>query len=261
MSGRITFNGITSASLGVRIGGVNVYGAPGRSRTAYQIPGVMGVVFGEPEPQEIGNELRQYEAAFFGAESAAELETKMDAIRQWLLGPTDYVELTDSYEPGVYRQAVFDGDLIPTRKGAGQNQGFPLTFSCRPQRFLTAYKNESYILNENEFIVSVTNPTPNRAYPLLRLLTRGVTGILSFWDEGVEDVDRGSITVANTSTKVVMLDTETEEAYWRDNPETSANDRITAITGDISLHPGVTIIKISDAEKMYARVHPRFWVR
>ena len=55
-------------------------------------------------------------------------------IMNWLLGPSGYVRLEDSYEPGYFRYAMYKGPLsirnILNRAARAQ-----IIFSCKPQRF------------------------------------------------------------------------------------------------------------------------------
>ena len=136
MSGSLTFNGVTAESLGLRIGAVRVYDAPGREVQTYMVPGRIGAIYPTKDLSQIPNQLREYSAALYlKSASDEEVERALASLRAWLM-IDGYAELTDSYEPNFYRRAFFSGDFLPERRGAGQDFVVPLTFSCDPRRYI-----------------------------------------------------------------------------------------------------------------------------
>lgn len=271
MAGTIEFAGISSESLGVRIGSINVYGAPVRQNQSYTVPGRIGELLDDGAPESIGNELRRYDAAVFlpAGSTPQLLEVRMTQIRQWLMGARGYQRLTDSYEPDYYREAVLAEDPSPARIGNSEAMGFSLAFSCRPQRFLKSWENRPYQIGikEAQQITSITatNPTKQRAWPLIEI-QGGRTSrpqALRFYTDADSNQLRGSLWFGTTGGHTIVLDTETTEAWYKDDPATSANDRITYIEGDISLQPGITTIILDklSVDVDWCEIYPRYWER
>ena len=257
MGRQIVFNSKGAAQFGCRVDGVNPYAAPGRQLQSYTIPGRVGEFIAAGDKGVVPNLVREYKLGLY---RDANYANKLQAIREWLLEPTDYVKLQDSYEPGVFFLARFTGDVAPIRKGAGNNFEIPIAFSCLPQRFLDA--GETWIEFENgETALRLNNETPNDAYPLAYLVNGGESALtLSLWDEG-EQMARASLDL--DAGAAVYFDFETTNAYTINlatQENVPQNDLVTAISGDWQIHPGTNIIKRSDAA-LGVTLKPRWWVR
>ena len=267
MSGYFVFNGFDTRDFGIyrlRVGGVNSYAAPGREVQAYYVPGRIGAVYPAVDYSQIPNEIREYVAALYlRAEANTYVQKMMTLLRQNLLDVDGYAILTDSYEPSFYRRAFFTGDLVPTRKGAGQNFEIPIRFSCDPRRFL---------LGEHEFYVygqagGVTYETPSvvngftikdPAKPLIKIDTGGDAATISFTD-ATTNVQIGQIKLAGYGEAAEFyFDAETLSAY--DENGENANGLVDDVVGEIRLGPGPTIISFNDPT-VALTVTPRWWVR
>lgn len=263
----LTFNGTTAASMGLRIGGVNTYDAQEREVQLYTVPGRTGAVYPALDLSQIPNEVREYNAALYlRANSAENVERRMAAIRDWLMNTGGYAELSDSYEPDVYRRAFFVGNFAPVRKGAGQNFEIPLRFSCDPRRFLTG---------NNNFSVdgTTTYTTPSRvnnfkireASKPLMFVSKGA-GIMSatFTDVTVvngspRNQQIGKVEFSATEENF-WFDAETLTAYLDDVNRTPCNNMIADVTGEIRLGPGPTKISF-DSALLSINFNPRWWIR
>lgn len=253
----IVFNSKGDVHFGVRVAGFNSYAAPGRQVQGYTIPGRAGEFFPAGDVGVIPNMIREYELALYRDSS---YESTLQQIRNWLLTPNDYCKLMDSYETGLFYMARFTGDVVPERRGAGNNFVIPIKFSCMPQRFLDS--GETWVEFETgEGVLYLNNQTPNNAYPLAYVANeRNEELTLSLWDEDAQ-MARASMTIDAYSQ--CYFDFETTNAYVIDlstGRMIPQNDLITAISGDWEIHPGVNLLKRSSNE-LGVTLKPRWWVR
>lgn len=268
MSGTLTFNGTTAASLGIRIGGVTPYDAPGREVQTYTVPGRIGAVYPAKDLSQIPNEVREYSAGLYKRAATPEtVERTMAQIRYWLLGLDGYAELTDSYEPQFYRRAFFTGDFAAIRKGAGQNFEFPLRFSCDPRRFI-AGDHHFTVAGVSGSAVYTTPATVNgfqineAAKPLIKVSNGGDEVTVTFTDVtevgGVQrNAQIGQLVLANYDDDF-WFDTESLTAYYDDG--TPANSRIKDVIGEIWIGKGQTKISFNSS-LVQLTIYPRWWVR
>lgn len=258
MSGSLTFNGVTAESLGLRIGAVRVYDAPGREVQTYMVPGRIGAIYPTKDLSQIPNQLREYTAALYlKSASDEEVERALASLRAWLM-IDGYAELTDSYEPNFYRRAFFSGDFLPERRGAGPDFVAPLTFSCDPRRYI---RNVPTLTVRGQ--VTITTPETVQGYhiteaskPLIFISNGGDQIIITFSDP--ETGDQIGKVVTDPEDVDYWFDSETLIAYYPDG--TYANDRIRDVSGDIRLGPGQTNVSLNSA-LCELTIHPRWWVR
>ena len=260
MSGTLTFNGITAASLGLRIGAVNAYDAPGREFQTYAVPGRIGDVIPAKDYTRIPNQIREYAAALYMRAATPEaVERRMVEIRNWLFGSNGYAELSDSYEPQLYRRAYFIGDVAPGRKGAGQNFEIPLRFSCDPRRFIAG--DHHFQLSGTSGTVTYTTPSTVNGFPIseaakpLIYVSKGEDDItVTFSDSGGTF---GQLLLAGPEDDF-WFDAETLTAYYDDG--SPANNRIDDVIGEIRLGPGPVTISFTSSV-VALTFYPRWWVR
>ena len=266
MSGSLAFNGVSAESFGLRIGCVDVYNGPAQSMNPYAVPGRIGDVLPRKDLTQIPNQIITYDAALYMKNaSAADVSRRMQEIRQWLMAPSGYKTLVDSYEPDVYRKAYLTNDIGPVRKGSGQNFTMKLSFSADPRRFL---RNVGSIELEEGETLSVTTPATINGYavnqkakPMLKLNWDG-TGKITFRDHDTQAVI-GKITLAlNEDMEEVWFDTETLNATFDEDGTQNANSLISDVSGEIRLGPGAVDIVLShEGTYAYAEIYPRYWVR
>lgn len=200
-----TFDGEDSRNYGVYITGDAVYNAPERSVEMISIPGRNGAYVldnGHFENIEV-----TYPAGVFG-ETEADFAAAISALRNMLCSRRGYKRLSDDYNTGEYREAVYKSGLEvePAQLRAGE---FEITFECKPQRFLTAGENTQTLASG----ASVNNPSLFPSSPLLEA-------------DGYGDIDLGADTITvqqKTIGNVVVADGgESTSASWTITPDLSA---------------------------------------
>lgn len=266
MSGNLTFNGTSAASLGLSIGSVDVYAGPIQSANPYSVPGRIGEVLPSYDLSRVPNQIITYDAALFmRAASNAEVAKQFNKIRHWLLSPAGYQTLTDTYDTAVYRKAYVCSDIVPVRKGAGQNFVFQISFSCDPRRFLSGVTQ----IELEGTSQTVTTPTTINGYTIAR---EGARPLIKFsWTGTAKFVIKkhnsatviGSIILAdNTSNpRDIWYDAETGNASYNKAGTSNANSQIEAITGDIRIGPEAMDLSWEYGAAPQAIIDQRYWVR
>ena len=103
------YKGIRSSDMGLRIEEKEVFSGPQYGMEFDEIPGRDGDLI--RSGGRFPNVQVTY-SVFLPAKSAAELSTKIAAVKAWLYTDLDrYHQLTDTYNPNFYRKAVFAGKL------------------------------------------------------------------------------------------------------------------------------------------------------
>lgn len=186
-----TFDGQDSRTYGIYITGEAVYNAPERSVEMISIPGRNGAFAldnGRFENIEV-----TYPAGVFG-ETEADFAAAVSALRNMLCSRRGYKRLSDDYNTGEYREAVYKNGLEvePAQLRAGE---FEITFECKPQRFLTSGETKQTLTSGD----TVTNPTLFDSHPMLEATGYGNISIAGQEIE-IENTTIGPITVAARQT-------------------------------------------------------------
>lgn len=275
MSGKLYINGsdLTGSTYGLRIGGVRTYQGRSDESRGVLVPGRIGEVMPDktttigglsyPDwPDGFPNELREYKAALYLRNaSAATVEKKLAALRWMLLNPFGgYKTLKDSYEPSFYRLAVFSGDFVPERKGAGQNFEFPLTFSCDPRRFFLvpdiAITGTTHYLTPTDSGISGFT-VDMLAKPVIKVVGNDAQMVIRFLTVQTSE-EYGRITMAPfTGTAIIDCNDLVARGSYT---VTGGGPLITAISGEPCLLPtGCKFHRSSGSASV--TVTPRWWVR
>lgn len=126
----LVFGGINSADYNVWISGSDAFSAPERDVEYVSVPGRNGDLVIDNGKW---NNIRITYPAFI----PKGFESQIDNFRSEMMKLTGYHRLEDSYHPDEFRMASFSYGISPSRIGAFLRNGeFPLTFNCKPQRFL-----------------------------------------------------------------------------------------------------------------------------
>lgn len=126
--GSLTYNGVSSTSLGIYITGAPSYDAAELDITAYSVPGRNGDIL-------IPNNRYKNITLTYPAFIPYNFSTNAQAIRNWLRSSETYARLTDTYDTLHERSALAIGiqKFDPTIHNTAAN--FKLVFNCKPQRF------------------------------------------------------------------------------------------------------------------------------
>ena len=228
----LTFNGITSLSMGVAISGEGSFDSPSRDMSSYTIPGRNGTLL--YDNGRFNNITVSYPAFVIG-----NLPTTAASIRSWLMTPNSYKRLEDDYHTDEFRLAVFSGTVGFDTTAWNQHAEFEIKFNCKPQRFLKSGESAVAVTNGG----TITNPTDFTALPIITVtgtgsaeLTVGTTTV-SF-----EDLDGG-----------IVLDCDLQDAYYGLDPAnnlmTGAFPTLAPGSNGISWTGGITAVSIT----------PRWW--
>jgi len=167
MINSFTFNGVSSETIGLYVGGQNTFGAPQRDVTKVSISGRNGDLVRD-NGRFLNSEISYNVVAM---ENFA--ETAM-AVRNWLLSVIGYARLEDTYHPDHFRMARVS-DTISFETSAYNLTGkAQIVFDCKPQRFLKSGETVvSMAKNGSTANRTITNPTPFGSRPLIRVYGSG----------------------------------------------------------------------------------------
>lgn len=158
MMNTFVFNGKKGSDFGIYISGSGTYNFPERDVTKYEVPGRNGDLI--VDNGRFKNIMLKYPAFIRN-----NFKENTDGARMWLLQSSAYHRLEDTYHPDIYRMARFSGPLDWSTRFLNRSGECDLFFDCKPQRFLKS--GEIPIVSETN--VTVSNPTPFDAEPLIRI--------------------------------------------------------------------------------------------
>lgn len=235
--GVITFNGVSSDSLGIVVETPPNYEIPERDYEEVEVPGRNGPVL--IDKGNFKNVDREYNIAI--GQLNGDYAALSNKIATWLYGGYGYLRLEDSYEPLYYKMAKFVGpvNISNILQQAGR---VTVTFNRKPQRFLKSGDTEQSFSTTG----SITNPTGFPAKPLIVISGSG-TGKLTIG---------GKYTVAiSNMSSAITLDCEVEDAY---NGTANLNALVTCAEGFPILVGGANAVKI-EGGITGVRITPRWW--
>lgn len=197
----LTFNGKSSKDFLLYLSGPGVYDSPAPDVEATSIPGLNGDLIqnnAKSGHRRFQNVDIKYEAFFFNG-----LPKKSAAVKSWLLSPTGYCKLQDTYDPDFFRMGMcmqaLEFDV--TRQKAAEME---LIFNCKPQRW--SVEGQKTITLDTSGSV-IRNPFDFCAQPL----------IVVYGDsEGVITIGDCSVTIYGFEDGGVILSSETQNAYLSD---------------------------------------------
>lgn len=187
-----TYNGKSSRDFGIFISGEGTFGGPERDVTLYDVPGRNGSLL-------VDNGRFKNITIPYPAFIRRNFKARSDAARAWLLQPSGYVRLEDTYHPEFFRLARFVGPLDFTMRFLNYSGEVTLQFDAKPQRFLRS----------GGYPVAFTSPGSlinDYLYDALPLITVYGDG------DGALSVGGTAVTVTDIDGYVV-LDCDTQNAY------------------------------------------------
>lgn len=211
----ITFNGVKSSTLGIRIERSPEIIIPRRKFDVISVPGRNGDYVIMQDAWE--NYIQPYDI-FFGNGTAGSAESTAHAVAAWLHSANDYAQLEDTYEPTYFRQAYYvdETNIVNALSAFGRTT---IRFNCRPEKFL--YTGAAYILMFSSG-GTVTNPTIYTSRPLIRINGSG---------NGTFSITSPSKTYTVSITGIssyIMLNSDTQNAYKFDGTNLNGNVTITS---------------------------------
>ena len=229
----LTFAGKNSREFGVFISGAKTFGSGARDITQISVPGRNGdLIFDNGRFKNV--------KVTYDAYIVRNFRENYNAFNSWLMSQKGYARLEDTYQPGIYRLALFSAGLQPEpviRLGVG---AFKIEFNAQPQKFL----KDGDIPVTFTSAGTIYNPTLFDAKPLIRCYGTGGT------------VTVGGIPVTVTGcSSYVDIDCELMEAY---EGSTSRNATTTLVNGDFpALAPGSNAVSFTGFSRV--EITPRWW--
>ena len=187
----LTFDGRSSSEFGVHITGESVFNAAERDVEFIDIPGRNGAY--ALDKGRFNNMQVTYPAGMY-ADTEADFAQGISDFRNWLCSRKGYARLTDDYNPGEYRLAIYKSGLEvdPAQLLAGE---FTITFDCKPERFLTSGETAEAVTSGG----TITNPTLFESKPIIEVIGYGSIDI-NGETITVDDVPIGNINLAGETT-------------------------------------------------------------
>lgn len=184
-----TFDNTNSAQYGVYITGQGVFNAPERNVEMVTIPGRNGSY--ALDHGNFNNIEVTYPAGIV-ADTEADFATAVSNLRNFLCSKTGYCRLTDDYNSGEYRMAIYKSGLEvePFMLTSGE---FDITFECKPQRWLTSGETAVTLVSGND----ITNPTLFDARPQLQVYGYGDIDLGGQGTISVENVPLGNVQIVS----------------------------------------------------------------
>ena len=233
----LTFNGITSDSIGVIVERYPARPVPERIVEAVRVPGRNGML---TRTEGFANVRQDYEV--FQNAATVGLPSVAADMAAWLLSVEGYARLEDSYNPGEFRLARFvSPDEI--RNYFNRFGRCTLSFDCMPQRFLTSGE----VATSYSADATITNPTSFLALPLIEVTGAGTVSF-SLGGHTVEIADLSG---------TVTIDSEAQDAY---DGATNLNSSITLADGSFpALNPGANSLTFVSGTITDITITPRWW--
>ena len=200
-----TFNGKTSAEMGLVIEHAPEYGIPERVVDMISVRGRNGDV--AIDTGAYANVQQVYHVYFDGRGDTTSFQKAARDIASWLMGSKGYMRLEDTYDPDVYRMAIIN--QAETMNNFMDKLGrFDVVFNCKPQRFLKSGEAEIDILNQGTPTAYEYNNQYMPSKPLFILTGNGT--ICQYYSAAGYPVQ--GFTVSNNSGKTMYVDCETMDA-------------------------------------------------
>ena len=203
-----TFNGINSDTMGLFVEKYPERPFPSRKQSSYDIHGRSGNLI--VDENAYTNVTQTYEVYILGG--SAGFQAKATAIAHWLLSVVGYADLTDSYDPAVFRKARFTGG-VSFLKSLNKFGKATISFDCCPQRYSTDKLT-------GNFGTTFTVPTNSNLMKGLPFIT------LSNWSTG----NQGTITTPTMQISIPQLATAQTKIYIDFEKQTIYNASGTILT-------------------------------
>lgn len=234
------FNGIPSYNYRLICSGGGTYSAPKRAYDTVNIPGRNGELLIDKGYYDNTNV--SYSVTFFDDKAILDerhyyknkpvdrnyFESSSErsaAIKDWLYSPIGYRELSDTWHKDEYRLAYVSNDFDPDMLDSLEAGSVKISFTCKPQRFLTSGKAQKTLTIGTK--TEINNPTSFEAIPEFILVGNGTLEVSTYGNDGSDFTGSNAftLTVSNNASSTLYLDCDLMDAYG-DN-YTNLNSRIT----------------------------------
>ncbi len=239
-----TFDGVDSRDYGIYLSSTIKIGGTQPNVEKISVPGRSG-------------DLLRYEGSFsnvgFSAEcfvAAENVQDKLAAISQWLLGTEGYRKLRFPWEDGFRLAYVANAPGVECLSDS--IRAFALEFGCMPQVYTDAGQ-ETFEITSG----TVLQNSWMEARPLIRVYgASNGTGFLNFRQDSDSTIVRIS---GLTPSPPVMLDCETQDAYryGLNGSKLNMNSNVQALEFPTLPHGDTTISWTGDITKV--EITPRWW--
>lgn len=239
--GTITFNGVTSASKGIKVWTAPEYITPEKDVTAVHVPGRNGDILIDNGVYK--NTIRTYQVSLYdGSHNYAYLA---HVISDWVHNGDGYKRLEDSYDSAYYRMAVYV-DSLQMSNVYNKAAVAKLSFSCKPQRFLKTGETETTVSS------SISNGTNYVSRPKITV-TKSGSGQAQFTFGGT------TVTIASGSPTTITIDSELRDCYYiSSNVIQNGNPYVALSNGYPALSPGTNSIT-NKTNISLIKVVPNWW--
>lgn len=173
--GEITFNGVTSTSVGIQVAHSPRYVYPEKDSEAVHVPGRNGDIIIDKDSYK--NVPREYEITVYDqAHPEWTYSQRVVKLSNWLHSARGYAKLSDTYDVGYFRKARYVEEAQEIENFINQGGAGTITFDCRPERFLVTGDNPitKDKASSGTTTLTIQNPTQYYAKPYIKLY--GTTG-------------------------------------------------------------------------------------
>ena len=232
--GLIKWGGVDSSNYGIVVEECPAFDKPKIRTDVYNVPGRNGsILFQDGSFDDVSraykilvDENTQYDSG--GSPVSGTLADRVNAFTAALYSKKGYQELSDNFEPDIFRLAYLTGgqDFSNELLMYGRST---LQFTCRPERFLNDGKNITLFTGAS---FTEINPTLFTSKPLWTIV--GGTGTVTITSGGK------TITASLGTNESIQIDSDRMNAYYG---TTNKNNKI---SGDFPvLAPGTNTIAVT----------------
>lgn len=254
-AGTVTFNNITSSSLGIYVERFPDHAFPERDYLVQAVPGRNGDVVIDTGSYK--NVDRLYDVVIV-SDTVGGFQGVASALNGWLHQGSGYLRLEDSYESDVYRLAMYK-ESNSIRNILMQAGRATIAFNCKPQCFLKSGEiAEGLIQASGTFAGVFPNPTMFTAFPKIDIS----------WSENAPaeevsvQVGSRTWTIAGHNSTHTIIDSMLQECYGVSGANLNGRLRFPSGYYDFpSFAPATsTTITISGSSKISGvQVTPNWW--
>lgn len=238
--GIITFNGVSSESLGIKVWTFPNYEVPEKEIQMIHVPGRSGDIAIDLDSYK--NVERSYQVSLYDrTKSFAELGR---ILSNWLHSANGYAELSDTYEAGFYRLATC-AEEVTFDNILNQAVTATITFNCKPQRYSTAGASAISIGAST----TLSNPYNTIARPEIKVVGNG-----TFTINGV------TTSITGNAGTTLYIDSELQDVYYYSGTTLmNGNSRVSFANGKFPVLNATSNNTVSKSGLSSMEVKPKWW--